>query len=116
MTGSWRVYMYLTLLVGNHGASKNVHIGKVSKILATCSIVLVLILTKTIGTEFQGWLLWYSLPILDGFLPDAYYQHYAQLVAGIGLLLSSNIKEDHLERAEELLEDFCRQIASLYGG
>ena len=50
----------------------------------------------------------------NGFLPDTYYQHYAQLVAGIGLLLSPKIKEDPIERAEELLEVFCRQIANLY--
>ena len=104
--------MYPILLVANHRVWKNVHIGKVN---ITALIYTIIIIVVIIGTEFQGWLLWYSLPILNGLLPDTYYQHYAQLVASIGLLLSSKIKEDHLERANELLEAFCQQISNLYG-
>ena len=67
------------------------------------------------GTEFQGWLLWYSLPILKGILPEPYYTHYAGLVAGIGLLLQVPISSVNFQIAERLVHDFCRKITNLYG-
>lgn len=65
-----------------------------------------------LGTEFEGWLLWYSLPVLYGILPTAYYNHYAKLVSGIG---SSQINPEQLQMADKLLNEFYKKIADLYG-
>ena len=67
------------------------------------------------GSEFQGWLLWYSLPVLEGMLPDPYYKHYTYFVAAIGLLLKSDISTDELQTADDHLESFCQQMSDLYG-
>ena len=59
-----------------------------------------------VETEFQRWLLWYSLPILKGILPEPYYSHYAGLVAGIGLLLKVPISRVNFQIAERLITIF----------
>ena len=69
----------------------------------------------SLGTEFQGWLLWYSLPVLSGILPEPYYQHYSCFVATIGMLLEAHITREDLEKANDLLETFCRKMSDLYG-
>lgn len=108
--------MYLITSVVSQGLLKKVHIGKVRHYSNNMySILTINNENIVVGTEFQGWLLWYSLPVLDEILPNIYYEHYAHLVAGVGLLLSSEIKEDHIEQADQLLKHFCIQIAHLYG-
>lgn len=67
------------------------------------------------ATEFQTWLLFYSLPCLNGYLEDVYLQHLALLSEGIYLLLGDNITEDNLLKAESLLDSFYEQFAALYG-
>ena len=68
-----------------------------------------------IGTEFQGWLLWYSLPVLQGLLPPQYYQHYSCLVAAIGILLETPLTRADIDSASSLLIDFCSKMEELYG-
>ena len=64
------------------------------------------------GTEYQSWLLWYSLPILQGILPSAYYHHYSCLVAAIGMLLGTQLTR---ETTRILLNNFCCKMSNLYG-
>ena len=49
------------------------------------------------ATELQNWLLFYSIPILDGVLPQPYFLHFCKLVRGVSILLSANITPDVLE-------------------
>lgn len=74
--------------------------------------ILVLLIT---GTEWQYWLLFYSLPLLIGLLPNTYYIHYCALVGSISILLSSNISLLDLDRAHILMDEFCRHAGALYG-
>jgi hypothetical protein len=67
------------------------------------------------GTEFQSWLLWYSLPVLQGVLPSTYYHHYSCLVAAIGMLLGTQLTRETIDRADILLNNFCRKMSDLYG-
>lgn len=67
------------------------------------------------GTEFQAWLLWYSLPVLEGVLPNPYYNHYSKLVAGIALLLEDSLTLQEVERAQGLLDEFYKPIMDLCG-
>ena len=68
-----------------------------------------------IGTEFQAWLLWYSVPVLDGILPDPYYSHHCKLVAGISTLLGMHLSVQQVEHANDLLGQYYKDIDALYG-
>ena len=68
-----------------------------------------------VGTEFQGWLLWYALPVLQGLLPPQYYQHYSCLVDAIGILLETPLTRAAIDSASSLLDNFCSKMAHLYG-
>ena len=67
------------------------------------------------GTEWQYWLLFYSLPLLSGILPNVYYLHYCALVCAIATLVSGNISEADLDMASILLKEFHRHAGDLYG-
>lgn len=72
-------------------------------------------LTSNVGTEFQSWLLWYALPVLQGLLPPQYYQHYSCLVAAIGILLETPLTRAAIDSASSLLDNFCSKMEHLYG-
>lgn len=68
------------------------------------------------GSEWQAWLLIYSLPVLDGILPTPYLQQYAKFVVGIAILLGANLSDSDLERAHHLLCDFYKALPEIYDG
>ena len=68
-----------------------------------------------IGTEWQYWLLCYSLPLLVGILPTTFYIHFCTLVCGIAILLGDDISQQALDRAQILLNEFCQHAGDLYG-
>ena len=68
-----------------------------------------------IGTEWQYWLLFYSLPILNGLLRVDYYVHFCTLVCAMSILLSDNITEEMLQKSDILLNLFYEKTAELYG-
>ncbi|MGH0116610.1 UNVERIFIED_CONTAM: hypothetical protein FKN15_057450 [Acipenser sinensis] len=65
--------------------------------------------------EWQTWLLYYSLPLLKDMLPTAYYSHWALLVEGISVLLSSNLSREDITHANEALAYFVACVEDLYG-
>ena len=67
------------------------------------------------ASEFQSWLLWYSLPVLKGVLASSYYNHSAKFVAAVATLLQDNIPKQNLPLAKRLLKEFCKDISGLYG-
>lgn len=54
------------------------------------------------ASEVRSWLLYYSLPVLKGILPDDFYCHYALLATSIYLLLQQPVTQDALLLAELL--------------
>lgn len=66
------------------------------------------------ASEFRAFLLYYSLPTLSKFLPDAYLQHWILFVKSIYLLLQKDINLSDLEMAETILRMFVRDIGTLY--
>jgi hypothetical protein len=64
------------------------------------------------ATEHRNWLLYFSLPVLQGLLPDPYY---TLLVAAMHLLLGESIDLSAFQRAERYLEKFYKLFATLYG-
>ena len=67
------------------------------------------------ASELRQFLLFYSLPILQGKLPSLYWQHYALLVCAMHILLNDNISSVELAAAEIMLTDFYVLFEELYG-
>lgn len=65
--------------------------------------------------ELESWILFYSLPVLEGVLASPYVQHWACLVEALHILLKKNISELDLLVAEELLLEFHVKTEDLYG-
>ncbi|KAH3894571.1 hypothetical protein DPMN_018728 [Dreissena polymorpha] len=67
------------------------------------------------ASEFQHWLLFYSVPCVNGLLKKEYMDNLGFLVDGIYLLLGDAITEDDLLRAEMSLAKFQLSFETLYG-
>ena len=67
------------------------------------------------ANELKEWLLYYSLPILQGKLPPNYWHQYALLVCAIHILLKDSISVSELDAAEIMINDFCIMFEQLYG-
>lgn len=65
--------------------------------------------------EWQNWLLYYSLPVLKGILPNKYLYHWALLVEAVSILLGSNISQEDIDHALVAVELFVKTVESLYG-
>ena len=58
---------------------------------------------------------WYSVPVLDGILPDPYYVHHCKLVAAISTLLRTQMSVEEVENASNLLQQYYKNTDTLYG-
>lgn len=67
------------------------------------------------ASECRSWLIYYSVPVMCGILPDALFNHWCLLVSAMYILLGEEIDERGIRRAEGLLRSFVRKTASLYG-
>ncbi|KAK3921082.1 Baculoviral IAP repeat-containing protein 1a [Frankliniella fusca] len=67
------------------------------------------------ASDFYYFLLFESLIVLKGHLPEMYYQHYILFVKGIFLLLQGIISETDLEEANLLLRLFVNRFGNVYG-
>ena len=65
--------------------------------------------------EFRAWLLFYSLPIIQKFIPHEYVHHWSLLVYSINALLGDEIPTDQLPEVAEALGTFCNLVPELYG-
>lgn len=57
--------------------------------------------------ELRAWLLHYSAVVLNGILPEDYYQHHLLLVEGVYLLLQDVVEEKHIAHSSHLLMHYC---------
>uniref|UniRef100_A0A2R5L958 Putative conserved plasma membrane protein n=1 Tax=Ornithodoros turicata TaxID=34597 RepID=A0A2R5L958_9ACAR len=67
------------------------------------------------ANEYRSWLLYYSLPVLSGILPQEHFSHYMLLVAAIYLLLQDSVSQKDLNSAELFLKKFVSRVGDLYG-
>lgn len=65
--------------------------------------------------ELVIWLLFYSLPVLNKFLPSKYVYHCSSLVEAISLLLKISIFETEVYYSRRCLFEFVSDIETLYG-
>jgi hypothetical protein len=66
------------------------------------------------GNEFETWLLYYSLIVLDGILPDEYYRHWFLFVFASHLLTQDSISRNEITLADNILRDFVQKTPELY--
>lgn len=67
------------------------------------------------ASELRSFLLFYGAVVLNGILPDAWYEHFMLLSEAIFLLSMEQITNAQLVHAENLIEHFCVTFAELYG-
>lgn len=67
------------------------------------------------ATEWKFWLLFYSLPCVDGILPNRFVCHFSLLCQAIFMLLKTTVSREDLSCAGTLLTQFVRQTECLYG-
>lgn len=66
------------------------------------------------ASEFQNFLLFYSLPVLKDILDQERFLHFALFVQAIFILLQNEITVSELKKSEEMLKAFCKKFADLY--
>ena len=67
------------------------------------------------ASELKNWLLFYSLPLLQGCLPPLYLHHFALFVCAVHILLQEKISLDQINAAEFMLNEFYNMVPELYG-
>lgn len=67
------------------------------------------------ASEWQGWLLHYSIPCLSGILDSVYLQHWSLLAAGVSLLLKDSVTEQDVAESTRFLTEFVVGVQALYG-
>ncbi|XP_062599958.1 uncharacterized protein LOC134261548 [Saccostrea cucullata] len=67
------------------------------------------------ASEWRAFLIFYSLIILRGTLPQQYVNHFFLLVFAIYTLLQSSVTLNEVDCAERALRKFVHQVGELYG-
>lgn len=65
--------------------------------------------------EWENWLLYYSLPVLEGIAHSSCVQHWACLVEALHIMLQKEISSAQLAVCEDLLLEFHVRAELLYG-
>jgi hypothetical protein len=60
-------------------------------------------------------LVFYSVPVLHGLLPNEYFQHHLLLVEAVVLLSKVSVSPKEVDHAERVLFHYCSMYAALYG-
>ena len=79
------------------------------------SLSLYLHVIKYAANEWQNWLLYLAVPIMQGFLPQNEFRTLEKLVQGITLLIGGEFSTDDLERARQILVEFGMEYRQHYG-
>ena len=67
------------------------------------------------ASECRSWLLYYSVPCLNGIMRTRYLQHWSLLVNAVHALLQDSVPLDEIGKAERELRSFSREMETLYG-
>ncbi len=66
------------------------------------------------ASEYRTWVLFYSLPLLLGYLPPLYIHHFSLLVCAMHILLQPKLSPTQISAAETMLNDFVGFLPELY--
>ncbi|KAJ8665848.1 hypothetical protein QAD02_007510 [Eretmocerus hayati] len=67
------------------------------------------------ASEWKNFLLVYSLPLLEKFMPKVYFDHHILLVHGISLLSMSSVTQDMMKKARACLSEYVKRFGIIYG-
>ena len=67
------------------------------------------------ASECRSWILYYSIPVLEGILPSPYIDHYAKLVTSMHICFADQISSHDLLLVDDLLHQFYKDYEKLYG-
>ena len=67
------------------------------------------------ASEQKYWFFYYSLPTLNGILPEDYLNHYQYLVQAVYLLFREKILNEMINLADNLIFEFSSRFQLLYG-
>lgn len=67
------------------------------------------------ASEYQYFLLFYSLHCMKDILPDDYYSNLKMLVNAIYILNKNSISDDNLKECQQMLQQFHQNFIALYG-
>lgn len=67
------------------------------------------------ASEWRNWLLFYSLPCLEGLIDVKYTKHLCLLVSAIYLLLQEEVSFEEVNKADEMLLEFVIRFQALFG-
>lgn len=65
--------------------------------------------------HFKLFLLYYSIFVLKGIMPDDYFLHHCKLVSGLSLLCQDSISMDQIQAATGLLTEYVATFSRMYG-
>lgn len=65
------------------------------------------------ASEFRSWLLFYSLPVLRGILPNVYLAHLLFLVHSTWTFLQDSVSEADTASNHIIVTEFVKQMESL---
>ena len=66
------------------------------------------------GAELRNWLLFYSVPVLQGILPQEFLSHLVLLVVGVYIFFSHKITEEEFLLGQCVLRQFYSEFSVLY--
>lgn len=67
------------------------------------------------ASQWQSWILYYSVVLLKGILPNSHFQCWLLFVRACSILCQRIIKKSDVETADLLLLSFCKKVEHLYG-
>ncbi len=65
--------------------------------------------------DFLAFILYYALIVFKGIMSDRYYNHLKLFVISLEILLAKKISRENLEKAQDYLKDFVKDMVPLYG-
>ena len=76
---------------------------------------MIIFLTISVSaSEYRAWMLYYSLPVLKGIMPDQLWWHYSLLVGAMNVMLGTELAEE-LDEAWNMLDKFVYLFEHFYG-
>lgn len=67
------------------------------------------------ASEWEAWLLYYSLPCLKGILPAEFLEHFALLVSSVYILLKSHVTAEDVDDSSKKITEFVVMTQCHYG-
>ena len=82
-----------------------------------CTRLCCITVQSSIASEYRSWMIYYSLSVLDGILPNLYYTHYSLLAAAVYVFMGNGgcISHSVIDKAEQYMDRFCEMFSRLYG-